>query len=142
MNPWVSSAGNCLGVLAVLSVFITTYCFKSLEQRCYPCYYYNYNANLTLITVPIGWEQEKILGPLAIFPKKTKMGFLPPPRVKEGVPPLPSLKDKTPMPHNSLWKNGVTAEMGLYMKYATVSLCILKLFFLAPLLHVWGKLVA
>jgi len=43
------------------------------------------------------------------------MGFLAPPRVKEGVPPLPSLsKDKKPMPHSSLWKNGVTAEMGLY----------------------------
>lgn len=55
------------------------------------------------------------MGPLAIFPKKSKMGFLAPPRVKEGVPPLPSLsKDKKPMPHSSLWKNGVTAEMGLY----------------------------
>ncbi|KAI7812690.1 putative zona pellucida sperm-binding protein 3-like [Triplophysa rosa] len=59
----------------------------------------------------VGWEQEKTLGPLAIFPKKTKMGFLPPPRVKEGVPPLPSLQDKTPMPHNIIWTNGVTAEM-------------------------------
>ncbi|XP_048046086.1 zona pellucida sperm-binding protein 3-like isoform X1 [Megalobrama amblycephala] len=58
------------------------------------------------------WEQEKTVGPLAIFPKKSKMGFLAPPRVKEGVPPLPSLsKDKKPMPHSSLWKNGVTAEM-------------------------------
>ncbi|XP_067262842.1 zona pellucida sperm-binding protein 3-like [Chanodichthys erythropterus] len=60
----------------------------------------------------VGWEQEKTVGPLAIFPKKSKMGFLAPPRVKEGVPPLPSLsKDKKPMPHSSLWKNGVTAEM-------------------------------
>ncbi|CAM4537129.1 unnamed protein product [Leuciscus chuanchicus] len=60
----------------------------------------------------VGWELEKTVGPLAIFPKKSKMGFLAPPRVKEGVPPLPSLsKDKKPMPHSSLWKNGVTAEM-------------------------------
>lgn len=103
-------------------VFISTYHFKSLEQRCYPCYHYNDNANLTvLMTVPIGWEQEKTLGPLAIFSKNTKMGFLPPPRVKQGVPPLPYLKDKKPMPHNIIWTNGVTAEMGLYMKYATVS---------------------
>ncbi|KAK7165175.1 hypothetical protein R3I94_003522 [Phoxinus phoxinus] len=59
----------------------------------------------------VGWELEKTVGPLAIFPKKSKMGFLAPPRVKEGVP-LPSLsKDKKPMPHSSLWKNGVTAEM-------------------------------
>lgn len=52
-----------------------------------------------------GWEQEKTVGPLAIFPKKSKMGFLAPPRVKEGVPPLPSpSQDKKPMPHSSLWK--------------------------------------
>ncbi|RXN21984.1 zona pellucida sperm-binding 3-like protein [Labeo rohita] len=57
-------------------------------------------------------EQEKTVGPLAIFPKKSKMGFLAPPRVKQGVPPVPSLsKDKKPMPHSSLWKNGVSAEM-------------------------------
>ncbi|XP_056601294.1 zona pellucida sperm-binding protein 3-like isoform X2 [Triplophysa dalaica] len=59
----------------------------------------------------VGWEQEKTLGPLAIFSKNTKMGFLPPPRVKQGVPPLPYLKDKKPMPHNIIWTNGVTAEM-------------------------------
>lgn len=64
------------------------------------------------VTVSIGWELEKTVGPLAIFPKKSKMGFLAPPRVKEGVPSLS--KDKKPMPHSSLWKNGVTAEMGLY----------------------------
>lgn len=52
----------------------------------------------------VGGEQ-KSLGPLAIFSKKTKMGFLTPPRVKEGVPPLPSFKDQLPMPHGSLWKN-------------------------------------
>ncbi|XP_051951690.1 zona pellucida sperm-binding protein 3-like [Xyrauchen texanus] len=58
-----------------------------------------------------GWEQEKTLGPLAIFPK-TDMGFLAPPRVKEGVPHFPSpSKAKKPMPHSSLWKNGVTEEM-------------------------------
>ncbi|XP_077088049.1 zona pellucida sperm-binding protein 3-like [Siphateles boraxobius] len=60
----------------------------------------------------VGWELEKTVGPLAIFAKKSKMGFLAPPRVKEGVPPLPSLsKDKKPMPHSSLWKDGVSAEM-------------------------------
>ncbi|XP_067294054.1 zona pellucida sperm-binding protein 3-like [Pseudorasbora parva] len=59
-----------------------------------------------------GWEQEKMVGPLAIFAKKSKIGFLAPPRVKEGVPSLPSLsQDKKPMPHSSLWKNGVTAEI-------------------------------
>ncbi|KTG34739.1 hypothetical protein cypCar_00043524 [Cyprinus carpio] len=64
-----------------------------------------------------GWEQEKTVGPLAILPKKIKMGFLAPPRVKQGVPPVPSLsKDKKPMPHSSLWKNGVSAEMGLYYR--------------------------
>ncbi|KAL1274417.1 hypothetical protein QQF64_027231 [Cirrhinus molitorella] len=62
--------------------------------------------------VSVGWEQEKTVGPLAIFPKKNKMGFLAPPRVKQGVPPVPSLsKDKKPMPHSSLWKNGVSAVM-------------------------------
>lgn len=62
--------------------------------------------------VSVGWEQEKTVGPLAILPKKIKMGFLAPPRVKQGVPPVPSLsKDKKPMPHSSLWKNGVSAEM-------------------------------
>lgn len=66
-------------------------------------------------SVSIEREQEKTVGPLAIFPKKSKMGFLAPPRVKQGVPPVPSLsKDKKPMPHSSLWKNGVSAEMGLY----------------------------
>ncbi|KAA0716549.1 Zona pellucida sperm-binding protein 3 [Triplophysa tibetana] len=59
----------------------------------------------------VGWEQERTLGPLAIFSKNTRMGFLPPPRVKQGVPPFPSLKDKTPMPHNIIWTNGVTSEM-------------------------------
>lgn len=68
-------------------------------------------------SVSIGWEQEKTVGPLAILPKKIKMGFLAPPRVKQGVPPVPSLsKDKKPMPHSSLWKNGVSAEMGLYYR--------------------------
>ncbi|XP_055067904.2 uncharacterized protein [Misgurnus anguillicaudatus] len=62
-------------------------------------------------TGSVGWKQEKSLGPLAIFSKKTKMGFLTPPRVKEGVPPLPSFKDQTPMPHGSLWKNGISAEI-------------------------------
>lgn len=89
------------------------------------------------ITLPLGWEQERTLGPLAIFPKKTKTGFLLPPRVKEGVPPMPSLKDKIPMPHSSLWKNGVTTEMGLYMKCAIFPLYFK--FLLAPKLHVWGK---
>ncbi|XP_052447357.1 zona pellucida sperm-binding protein 3 [Carassius gibelio] len=62
--------------------------------------------------VSVGWEEEKTLGPLAILPKKMKMGFLAPPRVKQGVPPVPYLsKDKKPMPHSSLWKNGVSAKM-------------------------------
>ncbi|XP_058632681.1 zona pellucida sperm-binding protein 3-like isoform X2 [Onychostoma macrolepis] len=62
--------------------------------------------------VSVGWEQEKTVGPLAIFPKKSKMGFLDPPRVKQGVPPVPFLsKDNKPMPHSSLWKSGVYAEM-------------------------------
>ncbi|XP_016142061.1 zona pellucida sperm-binding protein 3-like [Sinocyclocheilus grahami] len=62
--------------------------------------------------VSVGWEQEKTVGPLAILPKKIKMGFLAPPRVKQGVPPVPSLsKDKKPIPHSSLWKNGISAEM-------------------------------
>ncbi|XP_043094240.1 zona pellucida sperm-binding protein 3-like [Puntigrus tetrazona] len=60
----------------------------------------------------VGWEQEKTVGPLAIFPKKSKMGFLAPPRVKQGVPPLPfHSKEKKPMPLGNLWKKGVSAEM-------------------------------
>ncbi|XP_051542250.1 zona pellucida sperm-binding protein 3-like [Myxocyprinus asiaticus] len=62
----------------------------------------------------VGWEQEKTVGPLTIFPKKTEMGFLAPPRVKEGVPPSPSLsKGKRPIPHSSLWKSGATAGMDM-----------------------------
>lgn len=54
-------------------------------------------------------------GSIGHLSKEKQNGFSAPPRVKEGVPPLPSLsKDKKPMPHSSLWKNGVTAEMGLY----------------------------
>ncbi|XP_051980496.1 zona pellucida sperm-binding protein 3-like [Xyrauchen texanus] len=60
----------------------------------------------------VGWEQEKTVGPLVILPKKTEMGILAPPRVKEGVPPSLS-EGKSPIPHSSLWKNGATAGMDM-----------------------------
>lgn len=59
-------------------------------------------------------EQDVSVGPLSVRTWRNKVGVMVPSRGKEGVPPLPSAREKKPIPHHNLWRNGETLDTGVY----------------------------